>query len=171
MTETHPVRGGLLRTMAWQAGAITLLSVLAALLANLLRGDALPLPGDWSPEARLTRPSGERLAIPLPEARRLFEEKRAVFLDARPREEYDTGHILGARSLPWNEFDAQFENVMSDIVEGTTLIAYCDGDACSLSHDLAAALIDLGFTRVKVLVNGWTVWQEAGLPTEGEVRE
>jgi rhodanese-related sulfurtransferase len=33
-----------------------------------------------------------------------------------------------------------------------------------LSHDLALFLKDLGFTRVKVLVNGWTLWKEKNLP-------
>jgi rhodanese-related sulfurtransferase len=35
-----------------------------------------------------------------------------------------------------------------------------------LSHDLALFLRDAGFTDTRVLVNGWALWQQAGLPVE-----
>lgn len=48
------------------------------------------------------------------------------------------------------------------------IITYCDGDTCNLSKELALLLENLGFSKVRVLVNGWTVWQNAGLPVEAE---
>jgi 3-mercaptopyruvate sulfurtransferase SseA len=45
-----------------------------------------------------------------------------------------------------------------------TLITYCDGESCDLSHELALFLKEMGFENVRVLVNGWSVWQQAGLP-------
>jgi len=50
----------------------------------------------------------------------------------------------------------------------TLIITYCDGENCDLSHELAIFLRDMGFPNVKVLVNGWTVWQEMNLPVEGD---
>jgi 3-mercaptopyruvate sulfurtransferase SseA len=47
-----------------------------------------------------------------------------------------------------------------------TLICYCDGENCELSHDLALFLANMGFEDTRVLVNGWTVWKEAGLPAQ-----
>ena len=38
--------------------------------------------------------------------------------------------------------------------------------SCELSHDLAIFLTDIGFADVRVLVNGWTVWQAAVSPTK-----
>jgi len=52
--------------------------------------------------------------------------------------------------------------------EKDTLVTYCDGEDCALSHDLAMFLKDLGYGDVRVLVNGWTVWQDAGLPVQKE---
>jgi 3-mercaptopyruvate sulfurtransferase SseA len=46
------------------------------------------------------------------------------------------------------------------------VITYCDGDSCNLSKDLALFMENLGFSKVLVLVNGWTLWQDAGLPIE-----
>jgi len=60
-------------------------------------------------------------------------------------------------------------SVMQDIFHDTPIITYCDGETCNLSHDLALFLKDMGFAHVNVLVNGWTLWIEKGLPTqEGE---
>jgi 3-mercaptopyruvate sulfurtransferase SseA len=58
---------------------------------------------------------------------------------------------------------------MADRLEGSgTIITYCDGESCELSHELALFLKEMGFANVRVLVNGWTVWQQAGLPTEAD---
>jgi 3-mercaptopyruvate sulfurtransferase SseA len=45
-------------------------------------------------------------------------------------------------------------------------VTYCDGETCSLSEDLAKELMAMGYKQVKVLLNGWTRWNEAGLPVE-----
>lgn len=154
------------KSMFWQSVMIVVTSVVVALLLNAVREDNLSLPGDWSDEARLTLDSGENLMISLDDARKMFEAQQAIFLDARPRSDYDAGHIQNALSLPWDSFDEQFESVLIDIDEDTTLITYCDGQTCNLSHELAMALIDMGFPNVRVLVNGWTLWKESLLPSE-----
>jgi len=166
MAKNKRSKDGFVQRMVWQSVLIIVVSIASALLLNILRQDGLTLPGDWSDEARLTLDSGENLMISLDDARRLYENRQAVFLDARPRAEYDEGHIKNALSLPWDSFDDQFESVMMDIDEQTTLITYCDGQTCSLSHELAMALVDMGFSRVRVLVNGWTLWQESRLPSD-----
>jgi rhodanese-related sulfurtransferase len=60
--------------------------------------------------------------------------------------------------------DLNFMTVTADLEMTTPIITYCDGETCELSHDLALFLRDAGFTDSRVLVNGWTVWQQAGLP-------
>lgn len=45
------------------------------------------------------------------------------------------------------------------------------GENCDLSHELALFLKQMGFPNTRVLVNGWTVWQELNLPVEGETIE
>lgn len=150
-----------------QSGAILILAAIVALTANHFRPDRLALVANWSPEARLSAtPSGESLAISLEEAEVLFFSEQAVFIDARPYEYYQSGHVEGARSLPWEDFEALFLQVMADVAPDTPIITYCDGEGCGLSKELSFALLEKGFTNVRVLVDGWSVWQHANLPIE-----
>jgi len=145
---------------------IVLAAVAVALISNHFRPAPLPLIGDWSPEARLMSPSGRQIAIPLDEAKNLHESRGAVFLDARPLEEFTKGHIQGAISLPWHEAEQRVMDVTADMANNAVIITYCDGDTCDLSKELALLLENMGFSKVRVLVNGWTVWQQAEFPVE-----
>lgn len=151
----------------WQAGALVVLSAAVALTVNTLRTDQrLPLVGDFSVAARITTATGERMDISMEEAEKLFFTRAAIFVDARSTEDYVRGHIQGARSLPWQNVDIDFINVTADLALDIPIVTYCDGETCELSHDLALFLRDAGFLNAQVFVNGWTLWQQAGLPTE-----
>jgi rhodanese-related sulfurtransferase len=149
-----------------QLPLIILAAVAVALISNHFRPVPLPLIGDWSPEARLMSPSGRQMAITLDEAKNMHQSKGAVFIDARPQEEFTKGHIQDAISLPWHEAEQRVMDVTADFANNAVIVTYCDGDTCDLSKDLALFLENLGFTNVRVLVNGWTVWRNAGLPVE-----
>lgn len=150
----------------WQCGAVFTLAVFLGFSINQFRDSRLPLFEDWSMKTRLVSPSGERLDISIAEAKSLFLREAVKIIDARPGDDYKKGHIKGARSLPWNEVDQKFMAATKDISVHTPIITYCDGKTCELSHNLANFLRDLGFNNVKILVNGWTKWQKAGLPIE-----
>jgi rhodanese-related sulfurtransferase len=152
------------RQAIWQVPAITLAAGILALSVNILRPDSLPLIGDWSIVTRLTAVTGELLDISLPEAQKLFRDQATVFLDARSANDYARGHIQGARSLPWQDVNQFFVDVSENLQLETPIVTYCDGETCKLSHDLAVYLKDMGFMNVRVLVNGWSIWQAAGLP-------
>jgi rhodanese-related sulfurtransferase len=141
----------------WQIPAILAIALGMGLISNALRLGSLQLVGDWSD-----------LIISLSEAAKLFTEEAAVFIDARSDEDFREGHIQGAKSLPWQDVDQRFIEIAEDISPDVTIITYCDGETCKLSHDLALFLIDMGFKDVRVLVNGWSVWQETNLSIEKE---
>lgn len=149
-----------------QAGLILFISVLAGLSTNLIRSDAIPFVQDWSASGRLSAAAGDSMMISLEEAKALFDQNKAVFLDARGKDLFDQGHIRGAVSLPWHEVDDYFPEVSKWLDRSMPVITYCDGESCNLSHELAIFLKHMGFSKVKVLVNGWTVWQENTLPVE-----
>ena len=152
----------------WQIPAILAIALGMGLISNTLRHDSLQMVDDWSAEARITTATGEHLIISLSEAAKLFTEQAAVFIDARSDEDFRKGHIQGAKSLPWQDVDQRFIEIAENISPDATIITYCDGETCELSHDLALFLIDMGFKDVRVLVNGWSVWQETNLPVEKE---
>jgi rhodanese-related sulfurtransferase len=104
--------------------------------------------------------------ISLDEAEQLFLTHAVVFIDARPEEDYARGHIQNARCLPWHDVDLKFMGVTEALDLETPIVTYCDGEKCELSHNLALFLRDAGFLNTRVLVNGWTLWQQAGLPVE-----
>ncbi|MBI5590267.1 MAG: rhodanese-like domain-containing protein [Deltaproteobacteria bacterium] len=149
-----------------QLSVIVLVTVAVALISNHFRSSPLQLVGNWSQEARLTSPSGRQMAISLDEAKNLHQSKGAVFMDARPFEEFTKGHIQGAISIPWQEAEQRVMDVTADLSNDAVIITYCDGDTCDLSKELSLFLENLGFSKVRILVNGWTVWHDAKLPVE-----
>lgn len=148
--------------------AILLISAALGLTVNYFRPHGLPLATHPSPEAgpTPTESGGESLSIPIEDAEALFYTQTAVFVDARPEELYRQGHIHGASNLPSNELEDRLPEVMAAVPLDAPIITYCDGAGCNSSKEVAFALMDNGYTNVRVLVNGWTVWQEANLPTE-----
>jgi len=152
----------------WQVPVLLVLAVFTALCVNHWRSDSIPLVGDWSVDARFSGDSGESLGISLDNARLLFEQKNVLFVDARPENQYAQGHIQGALNMPWQDVDAYFTEAAPQLETAKTIVTYCDGETCELSHDLALFLKEMGLENVRVLVNGWSIWHQAGLPAEGE---
>lgn len=157
---------GPLKQALWQAPALAALAVLIALGVNHWRSDGIALIGAWSVDARFSDTAGESLVIGVEEAKRLFQQDAAIFVDARPPGQYAEGHIHGALSLPWQEVDHYFMETAERLEGAAMIITYCDGESCDLSHELALFLKEMGFESVRVLVNGWSVWQQAGLPLQ-----
>jgi rhodanese-related sulfurtransferase len=156
----------ILRKALRQATALLFLAVILGVVSNQWRDERLPLIGDWSVDARFNDPSGNSLIISLEESLRLYESGAGLFLDARPESEYAQGHIKGALNFPWQDLDRYFIGVLEKLYGQEAIITYCDGEACDLGHELSLFLKDSGFENVYVLVNGWSLWLEAGLPTE-----
>ena len=157
----------MLKKVLVQVPSLMFLAGLLALGVNEIRSDRIPLVGEWAAETRFTDSAGEGRAIPLDGARALFDADTALFLDARPAGEYAKGHIRGALNLPWQAVEQRFIEIADRLAGGKTIITYCDGETCDLSHELARFLREMGFDNVRVLVNGLTLWQKAGLPTDG----
>ncbi|HUJ09778.1 MAG TPA: rhodanese-like domain-containing protein [Verrucomicrobiae bacterium] len=103
--------------------------------------------------------------VSLQDAKQLWSSGAAIFLDARAPADYKAGHIANAFSLPIEEFDDYYPRVAVLLTTNANIVVYCDGQECDLSHHLALALRGLGYQHVHILVNGWTSWHTAGLPT------
>ncbi|MBF0528051.1 MAG: rhodanese-like domain-containing protein [Deltaproteobacteria bacterium] len=150
----------------WQGGLIILVSICLGLSVNLFRSNGLPLVGNWSAQARVEQVLGSPKTIPLSEAQKVHASGKAAFLDARPQAFYEFGHIKGAKSLPPELYAAKSSSTLAGLSRDALIITYCDGETCDLSLELAASLQKSGYSQVRVLVNGWTVWEAGGLPVE-----
>lgn len=84
-----------------------------------------------------------------------------VVLDVRPREEYETGHLPHARSVPLSEL----ERKLATLPRSKEIVAYCRGPYCVLSEEALGILRKRGF-KASRLADGVLEWRTAGLPIE-----
>lgn len=85
--------------------------------------------------------------------------ERAIWVDARPDEEFAKDHVPGAFSLNedrWNELLPQFlPNWSSD----KKIVVYCSAASCNAARDVAKRLRDEAqIGNVFVLQGGWEEW-------------
>jgi len=99
-------------------------------------------------------------------ARKIFDSRTALFVDARSRENFAQGHIPGAVSLPVGRFDEQIGAFMSRHSPAQPIVAYCSGRTCEDSHNLAQLLLESGFVNVRVFIDGLPGWKAEGYPVE-----
>ena len=84
-----------------------------------------------------------------------------VILDVRPREEYESGHIAGALSVPLSEL----KDFLAELPRNQQIVAYCRGPYCVMSIDAVRLLRKKGFDAVR-LVDGVPDWRALGLEVE-----
>jgi rhodanese-related sulfurtransferase/predicted transcriptional regulator len=92
------------------------------------------------------------------ELRERLAQEEVVLLDARPRVEYEAGHVPGAISVPREEL----EKHLDQLPPAKTVVAYCRGPYCVIADDLLALLTEKG-RKVRRLEEGVAEWQRAGL--------
>lgn len=82
-----------------------------------------------------------------------------IVLDVRPEQEYQAGHIPGARSVPV----AQLESRLAGIPKDQDVIAYCRGPYCVFADEAVALLRAQGY-QARRLADGLPEWRADGLP-------
>jgi rhodanese-related sulfurtransferase len=83
----------------------------------------------------------------------------AIWVDARPDEEFARDHVTGALSLNedhWNESLPQFLAAWSP---GKKVVVYCSAESCDLAREVAERLRkEAQIPDVFVLEGGWEAW-------------
>ena len=106
----------------------------------------------------------EPMMISLEFAKYLFDDKSAVFIDARDAEDYEAGHIENAISIPFDYYE-DYEQVMDGLNDAGIYIIYCSGEECSLSIDLADHLFNQKLIdKLLIFDGGWPEWRDSGYP-------
>lgn len=82
-----------------------------------------------------------------------------VILDVRPPEEFASGHIPGALSVPLDRLDA----TLARLPKRTQIVAYCRGPYCVLAPQAVEQLRAKGY-KARRLAEGMPEWRLAGLP-------
>lgn len=86
-----------------------------------------------------------------------------LWVDARPRDQFDKAHIPGAILLNEYERDALLFEHMAMLQDNRkTVVVYCDGAACQASRKMREFLKEnLAMDNVWVLQGGWKAWVAA----------
>jgi rhodanese-related sulfurtransferase/DNA-binding HxlR family transcriptional regulator len=77
-----------------------------------------------------------------------------VLVDVRPTEEFEAGHIDGARSIPIEELKRRLD----EIPGGREVVAYCRGPFCAYAHEAVRTLRAEG-RPARRLEEGWPEWR------------
>ena len=97
-------------------------------------------------------------------------DRKALFIDARTKLEFDTIHVKGAVNIPFAEFHnksiEERTEFMKKFNKEGIIVVYCIGGKCEVSIDLAYEIAKLGYNSVNIYRGGITEWKEKGYPTE-----
>jgi len=72
-----------------------------------------------------------------------------LFLDVRPREEYEAGHIPGAWHIPIRELEQRLEELPRDRL----IVTYCRGPFCTYADEAVRRLQGEGFQVIRLEEN------------------
>ena len=79
-----------------------------------------------------------------------------VLVDVRPEDEFEDGHIEGARSIPLEELEQRLTELPAD----REVVAYCRGPFCAYAHEAVRRLRHAGRSAQR-LDEGWPEWRLA----------
>jgi len=146
-----------------EAFILVVLAGIVAILFNVLRPAGIPLFG-FSPSIIVRNQSANIPEIALSAAHDLYLKRKAIFVDARDPFSFEEGHLPGALNIYPDEAALKAAELKKTVSPDAVIITYCDGPQCPLSKQTAQALQSQGLPGVQVLVNGWSLWLNAGYP-------
>ena len=149
------------------------LAVIAAFTVNFLSPKGIALVGQWDESQGVITPRAKDDVVDddleiddVKIAKRIYDSREAVFVDARSRENYEEGHIKSAVSLPVGQFHEFIDTFKAQYSTASTIVTYCSGRTCDDSHKLAQLLFEQGYTKVSVFIDGYPGWEAEGFPIE-----
>jgi rhodanese-related sulfurtransferase len=98
-------------------------------------------------------------AITIDELVTRMKYRNTVLLDIRPIEEFKTGHIPGALSVPLETLST----IIKTLPKNKVYIAYCRGPLCVFADEAVGILYKRGY-KAKRLEEGFPDWKLRGLP-------
>jgi len=158
------------RELAWAIGLLGLAITLGfmfhwPLVQESFRGNLTALLDQKRQERRKVQFQGVR-TFDLAQAHQTWQEKRALFVDARKAEEYQELHVQGAVNVPPETWGELSSSELMKMAKTRELVVYCSQESCDDALKLAQKLRAAGFTRVVAFAEGFRAWDEAGYPVD-----
>ncbi len=83
----------------------------------------------------------------------------AIWVDARPDEEFARDHVPSAFSLNEDHWNELLPQLLPNWSPGKKVVVYCSAESCNAARDVAKRLRDdAQLTEVFVLQGGWEEW-------------
>jgi rhodanese-related sulfurtransferase len=84
----------------------------------------------------------------------------AIWVDARPQEDYERDHVPGALLLNEDRWNELLPAMLAAWSPGKRVVVYCSTEGCGASREVAHRLRkEAGLTNVFVLEGGWEAWR------------
>lgn len=148
----------------------TCLIIMAASFLGVFRCILLPGGIPLTDPAAILGSSGESVAYPdsvsLNELLELTGKGANLLLDARSIFDYEEGHIPGAVSLPYEEFEDFHPDREESLAEFDLLLIYCTGRSCDLAERLSNLLARSYEGSIRIFRGGIEEWMETGFEVE-----
>ena len=152
----------LLRSVLLTAGC-----VLVGVVWNAVRPGGIPLVAPRPYDIYVPCPETEVEADSI-SAEDVVSQANVVYVDARPREEFDRLHIKGAVSFPYPLLDEPVDEQAAALKRRRVpIVTYGNGGRGDLGDMLASLLTELEIPNVSHLEGGLPAWRERGGAVEG----
>lgn len=135
-----------------QAFLLVALAAAWGLGVNAFREKPLPLRGALAPPPPAE--TGTGLAAIAPEAALFAFESGAFFVDVRDHASYEQQRVVGALSIPADEFQARYFDALAGMGTSAALVVYGAGPDSFAVRRVAQELTDLGHADVQLVVCG-----------------
>ena len=104
--------------------------------------------------------------VNLAQAYALFQQGQALFIDARPADEFSELHVPKSLNITPDMVSAGVDEKVAGLAKDQEIVVYCGQVSCDLALKVAEKLQALGFTRVTAYIGGFRAWDEAGYPAD-----
>lgn len=135
-------------------------SVIVGMGINQLASEPIPLFA--SPDDFLEKVPEEH-AVHIEDLSAMYDAGDVIFIDARSADAFGEGHIPGALSIPFKEFDEGTPELVEALPFEEKIVIYCDGADCQASKVVHEKMLALGFSgeTLKIFSGGWAEWLKA----------
>ncbi len=151
-----------MKSTTQRIGTILLAGGVLAGVVNGVHPRRIPWVQDWSRYVESRAAKQKIPVIPLSVALKKFQDSEAVFVDARPAEEFTAGHVPGAVSIPFQSLEDFFPTLGKLADSGKELVVYCSNRECDDGLLLATELRSMGAERLLLFVDGFDLWKKYG---------
>jgi rhodanese-related sulfurtransferase len=129
------------------------------------RGDLAPRLAQERDQRRQHEFQGVK-TLNLAQAYARFQQGDALFIDARPADEFNELHVPKSLNITPEMVAAGLTGKIKGLAKDREIVVYCGQVSCDLALKVAEKLQALGFTRVTAYVGGFRAWDEAGYPAD-----